>query len=716
MGSRSKRRRIEKAGPSSDAPRVRRSWPTPAIAGVLIGLAAAGLIVAWLLSPSRGAPAGEGDIILITIDTLRADALGFAGNSAVRTPFLDRLAEEGLVFTNAHAHNVVTLPSHANILTGLLPYEHGIRDNAGFVLDSKHATLATMLKAAGYATGAFVGAFPLDRRYGLNQGFDVYDDEYREGDAPLDFVVPERSADEVLRPAMEWFESVAGRKRFLWIHLYDPHAPYRPPASFAEQYRDRPYLGEVAATDEALARFLTPVIEKNPGAMVLVTSDHGEALGDHGELTHGLFAYEATLKVPLIVHAPRTIEPSRDDRYVRHIDIVPTLLNNAGVTVPSELKGTSLLENDDGRDTYFEALSSSLNRGWAPLVGMIHGGTKYIDLPIPELYDLPRDPREERNMVEQNRRMTFRIRALLEKDAPSREAVNRTISEEEGAKLLSLGYLTGNAAKKNYTAEDDPKKLVDVDRMVHEVIDAWQRGDIDRAAVLAEKLVERRSDMPLAREMLAFVLQQKEKPEAAIATLEEAIRRGVATDAMKIRLGLVLSESGRAGDAVEVLAPFADRQDPEMLNAYGIALADTGRMKESVRQFERVLALDATNATAYQNLGVVALRAGDIERARAYLLRALSLNDRLPLALNTLGVVHAREGNDAAALDAWGRAVAADPRQYDALFNMGLVAARSGRPDIARRSLERFISVAPPERYASEIAAARQHLARLPGG
>src|SRR5687768_8381177 len=220
--------------------------------------------------------AGPPDVILITIDTLRADALGFAGNRNVQTPFLDRLAREGVVFTNAHAHNVVTLPSHANILTGLYPYQHGVRDNAGFKLDARYKTIATMLREKGYATGAFIGAFPLDARYGLNQGFDVYDDKYREGVNPLSFEVQERPASEVLDAATKWFRASAGRKRFLWIHLYDPHAPYRPPGEFARTYATTPYLGEIAAMDAALERILGPLIEETSNLFTIVTADHGE--------------------------------------------------------------------------------------------------------------------------------------------------------------------------------------------------------------------------------------------------------------------------------------------------------------------------------------------------------------------------------------------------------------------------------------------------------
>jgi arylsulfatase A-like enzyme len=303
---------------------------------------AATLVLALALLGCHKAPVAvqkPDDIILITIDTLRADSVGFAGNTRVKTPFLDRIASEGIVFSNAHAHNVVTLPSHVNILTGLYPYQHGVRDNAGFKLDAKHETAATMLRRSGYVTGAFVGAFPLDSRFGLNQGFDVYDDNYGKGAATLDFVIPERPAGAVLDAATRWWQSNAGKKRFMWVHLYDPHAPYRPPEPFATQYASDPYLGEIAYVDDVLDRAIPPLLGKN--ALLIITADHGEARGDHGELTHGLFAYEATLKIPLVVWQ-RGVQHRVEPAYVRHIDIVPTILAASAIAKPAALKGESL--------------------------------------------------------------------------------------------------------------------------------------------------------------------------------------------------------------------------------------------------------------------------------------------------------------------------------------------------------------------------------------
>lgn len=663
----------------------------------------AALLLAACQSRETAAPtaAAAGDIILVTIDTWRADSAGFAGHPRAKTPFLDSLASRGVVFANAHAHNVVTLPSHVNMLTGLNPYEHGVRENAGFVLDEKVETVAERLAKAGYATGAFVAAFPLDRRYGLGQGFDVYDDNYGKGRASLDFKVQERGAAAVLQQAAKWWQDAAGRKRFLWVHLYDPHAPYVPPEPFASTYRDAPYLGEIAATDHALATHLAPLLAND--TTVIVTSDHGEALGDHGEMTHGLFAYEATLKVPLIVVAPG-VSPRKEEAYARHIDIAPTILERAGVK--AELPGQSLLQPLKNADTYFEALSTSLNRGWAPLTGLIRDRKKFIDLPLPELYDLAADPAESRNLYGELRRESAALRQALE--AIKTAAVpNRNVSPEEAARLRSLGYFTGSPSEKP-TAADDPKNLVHVDAKMHEIIDLYQRGQLEQAVRVAREVVRQQPKMNAGRELLAFVLQEADRAGEAIEQL-----RGLPSASSQTQLALLLTESGRPDEALEVIAPLAAKQpDPDVLNAYGIALSELGRANEAMRQFQRVLAADPNNAPAYQNLGIAALRANDLRAAEEQLTKALQLNPNLPLALNAMGVVFIRRGDPGKAADAWQRAFTTDRRQYDALFNLALLRAQQGKLAEARTLLEEFVRIAPPSRYAEELARARQALAR----
>jgi arylsulfatase A-like enzyme/Tfp pilus assembly protein PilF len=680
-------------------------------------IASAAIFVAALAgcrnAETRGddAAAPPGDIILVTIDTWRFDAAGFAGNPAVKTPFLDSLAARGVVFTNAHAHNVVTLPSHANILTGLNPYQHGVRENAGFVLDESHVTIAKLLRDQGYATGAFVAAYPLDARFGLGQGFDVYDDNYGKGRATLDFSVQERAAAAVLEPAARWWQSAEGKRRFLWVHLYDPHAPYAPPEPFASEYATNPYLGEVASVDAALQQHLAPLLRDD--TTIIVTSDHGEALGDHGEQTHGLFAYEATLKVPLVVVAPG-VAPRREEAYAQHIDIAPTVLARAGVTIPQELPGQSLLGPLEPRDTYFESLSASLNRGWAPLTGVIQNGLKYIDLPLAELYDLGADPGETNNLYRERRREVAAARQTLAA-LDLEPSVERNVSPEEAARLRSLGYIAGTqVSSREITEADDPKNLVDIDNRMHQVIDQYQRGDLDSALRIIRGVVAERPQMTAGRELLAFVLQQSERITEAIDVLGQLAADGQASEAAKTQLGLLLAESGKGAAAASILEPLArTSENPDLINGYGIALADQGKVPEAVEQFRRALKLDPNNAPALQNLGILALRHNDVAAAHENLSRALQLNPRLPLALNSMGVVYARRNELPQAVEWWKRAVAVDPKQYDALYNIGLIQAQAGNREDARAALEHFTRTAPPQRYAAELANARRALAAL---
>ena len=454
--------------------------------------------------PARIRPAL--DIVLITIDTLRADALGFSGNARVRTPHLDRLAKGGLVFSNAHAHNVVTLPSHVNILTGLYPYRHGVRDNEGFRLDPRFPTLATLLRQRGYATAASIGAFPLDARFGLAKDFDLYDEAYPQGANAYDFLVPERPAAEVVATARSWYQKNAGRPRFLWVHVYDCHAPHIPPPALQGEFVDAPYLGEVTGVDEALGPLLEDVRGTGTGTLVVLTSDHGEALGEHGEETHGIFAYEGTLHVPLVLWSPGLVSPGIDSGLARHVDIVPTILEAASTPLPDGLPGRSLLHREGpaaGETSYFEALTATLTRGWAPLRGEMDGRFKYIDLPIPELYDLSQDRVEQKNLFEREPDKARSLARLLpENDSPSPHEE----PAENVARLRSLGYLSGSSPHKGpYGPADDPKTLIDLERDIQKAVDLYRQGKLKDALALARTLVARRPAMALGYEYVSFL-------------------------------------------------------------------------------------------------------------------------------------------------------------------------------------------------------------------
>lgn len=653
------------------------------------------------------------DIVLVTIDTLRADAVGFMGNTEVRTPELDKIALEGRVYDRAYAHNVVTLPSHTNMLTGLYPHQHGVRENSGFRLGDDVPTLATLLGEAGFRTGAFIAAFPLDARYGLNRGFDVYDDQYPEGANADQFLGAERPGDEVVKAAVDWWDKNAGQKRFLWLHLYDPHAPYLPPEPWATEYRERPYLGEVAATDSYLEPLFSRLRPNRDKTLLVVTSDHGEALGSHGEQSHGLFCYEPTLRVPLVLWGG-TVVAGRDQRLAGHVDFLPTILKTLDLPIPENVAGRDLLSGGGTTDAlYFEALTTYYNRGWAPLRGVVTDSHKMIELPLPELYDLDNDPAETTNVVRDERRLFRDLREILPSESwPPAEV--REVSAAEMEKLRSLGYLADTPdTKKIFSAEDDPKNLVDVDRKIHETIEAYSLGRYVDAVRTAQELVNERPDMVTGYEYMALSLRQLEKPAEAIAVLRSALDRGLSHATLLRQLGLTYAENGYAQEAIDVLSPMAESGDPETLNALGIALSDAGRHAEGLAVLRRGLELDPSAPKTLEALGVVTLRTGDAPGAQRFLEQALERNPRLPFCWNTLGVAHAYQGRTIEAMDAWENAVSIDGRQYDALYNLGMTALRTGQSDRARSALERYISIAPAERYAADIANARRALSTL---
>ncbi|HXT51991.1 MAG TPA: sulfatase-like hydrolase/transferase [Thermoanaerobaculia bacterium] len=684
--------------------------------------AAAGAPTAAATRPGHTGHPGQPDVILVTIDTLRADAVGFGGNAKGTTPLLDRFAAGGRVFTDAHAHNVVTLPSHVNILTGLFPYQHGVRENTGFRLGAQVPTLATVLRGAGYATGAFVGGYPLSARFGLANGFDAYDDRFSSGGLDDQFSLAERRGDEVVRAALAWWREPAGKPRFLWVHLYDPHAPYAPPAPIAARFAD-PYLGEVAAADEFLKPLLGPLLGARAArTLLVVTADHGEARGEHGEQTHGLFAYEGTLHVPLLVWGSG-VTAGRDDRPAAHVDIFPTVLAAAGVAPPADGRarpGRPLLRAwtpaERNADLYFESLSAALNRGWAPLRGLLRGGRKFIHLPQAELYDLPRDPREERNLVDADRPAVRAAFAALPRESqwpPPREA----ISSEEAARLRSLGYVAeGGSTTIAFGPQDDPKNLVELDRKVEQVIDAYSRGRLQQAVALARAVVQARPSMPLGHSLLAQALLQSGKDDEALEVMREARTGRVASPTLLRQLGLTLAERGSTDEARSVLTPLAAAGDSEADVALALTDSEAGRQREALTRLERLLAADPRDAGAWEVRALVELRLGHWQAARDAARRSVDLQTVRPRAWNDLGVALFQLNDIPGALDAWQRAVDLDPRLWDALWNLGVQASTHGRPAIARAALQRFIDAAPPSRYAKDLAEARRLLATLPAG
>jgi arylsulfatase A-like enzyme/Tfp pilus assembly protein PilF len=665
-------------------------------------------------------------VLLVTVDTLRADALGAYGRAGAETPWMDRLAAEGVRFAEARAQNVVTLPSHANILSGRYPTDHGVRDNAGFRFPATTETLATLLKARGYRTGAFVSAFPLDSRFGLERGFDVYDDRFANVDTHTAFEMEERKGPETVALARDWIRAQGDSPWFCWVHLYEPHFPYAPPEPLRSRFASAPYQGEVAAADAALGPLLESVLAAGRGGRVLVvlTSDHGESLGEHGEPTHGIFAYEATLRVPLVLHAPRILRPRVVREPVRHVDVLPTVLDALGLDPPPRLAGRSLLASASGatlppRESYLEALSSARNRGWAPLFGLVKGPFKYVDLPLPELYDLASDPGESRNLAAREPQRLEEMKAAL---ARAREGDRgwEGGAEDEGVRerLRGLGYVAAARAhgSRTFTDADDPKRLIALDAELQGLIEQYQSGDLPGAIARGERLVAARPSMPLAWVQLGFLHRERGDLSAAIDSLQKALALAPEDSGTAALLGAYLTEGGRPREAIRVLDAYAGRPDPDLdvVIARGVALAAGGRSAEAEAAFAVARRLDPSNALPLVNLGTLYLGARDYVKAQSALLAALELNPRVARAHNALGVIAAETGAPEQAITHWKLAVALEPREFDTLFNLGALLVKSGRSAEARPYLERFLREAPRALYRRDFSKVRTWLDTAP--
>ena len=742
MAKRSRKPAVGRGGPSQPAsPETARRarWVWWLVAIVAVG----GAFVVWRLA--RLAPASlavvrtpDQNVLLVTIDTLRADALGCYGGQAA-TPNLDRLAADGVRYDFAHAHAVMTLPSHASILTGLYPFQHGIRENSGYRLPPGTQTLATLVGSQGYDTGAFIGGFPLDSRFGLDAGFGLYDDQMNETQQSSEFALAERPADVVVRRALDWL-GARQRRWFAWVHVFDPHAPYRPPGEYAARYASNPYAGEVAFVDAALGPLLDRVRSAaDRPTLVIVTGDHGEGLGDHGEATHGMFAYEATLRIPLVIaqigaqigaqvggasrEAPAGGRGVVSAQPVQHVDLAPTVTAALALGAPAQGPGRSLLDpiadgDANARASYFEALSPSLNRGWAPLRGVLVGRGKFIDLPLWETYDLARDPAETANLADKDPARRQVLEARLREFGPTDPGARRAEDPETIARLRSLGYTSGSpsALRKAYTEDDDPKRLVDLDQAMHRGLVLFQEGRAREAIDVYRGIVSRRPDMTIASLHLAFLQWEAGEAGQAIATLKAARDKAAADPEVEWRLGMYVSETGATAEALPLLEQ-AGRQPGagvDALNALGICYARAGRSADALATFQRILTIDARDAMAWQNIGSVHLQAGRRDEAREAFRRSIEINPGWAASYTGLGVVELQSGNRRAAIAAWTQAVDLNPSDFDALFNLATELINDGQAAAARPYVERFVRAAPPAFYAKDIARLRAWLARSP--
>jgi len=639
-------------------------------------------VAAFGLLRARGTTPVRPSVLLVTLDTLRADRLGAYGNRDGLTPALDALAAAGTVFDEALASVPLTLPSHATILTGREPPRHGVHDNGTYVVPADIPTLATQLEAEGYDTGAFLGAYVLDRRFGLARGFHSYDDRIERAEFGRSELESERRCEAVVAAAASWLPARSSRF-FAWVHLYDTHAPYDAPATYREAHSGRPYDAEVAHADACVGRLLeaarVAAQRIGGGLLVFALADHGESLGEHGELTHGFFVYQSTLRIPFLVAGPGVPKGERRTGPARTADLMPTLLGRLGLKPTQPLDGVDLFEKRVSV-AYAESVYPA-TFGWSPLRSMRQGSLKLIDAPRPELYDLASDPGEVSDLSLQRPEDTKRLRAALQafrRDA--REAAHAAVDGESAERLRALGYVATQTAAEEPDGGPDPKERIEAYRAFEDATWADARGDTEKALEGLRRVAASDPGNPVFRRALAASLRQAGSYAEAVRALA-TLGEDVVDPVLWHERGLAMATAGRVdqAEASERRAIELNPVLPEPHNHLGVLLAGSGRLAEALQRFEIVTTLDPNNARAWNNRANVLRDLGRSGEAVAAYRRAADLSPGDADSWNGLGVMDVQAGRAGEAVVLFRKALALAPQHAEARLNLAVALAQSGR-------------------------------------
>ena len=665
------------------------------------------------------------NVLLITIDTIRPDRFSCYSTKYLKTPHIDALAAKGALFDRAIAHNPLTLPSHVNILLGTTPLYHGVHQNSKSIVTEDFLTMAEYLKSKAYSTAAFIGAFPLDSRFGLPQGFDVYDDSLP-SKASIEFAYPEKKAEKVIKAALGWIEK-QDSKWFAWVHIWDPHVPYIPPEPFKSQFKDDPYSGEVAYVDSELGKMFDRLEENNlmENTYIILTGDHGESLGEHGELTHGYFAYNSTLWVPLIIAGPG-VGAIRIDEYVSHVDIFPTVCDILGIKEPSFLQGISLMPLMKGkkikkRAIYFESLDAYYNRGWAPLRGFVEERKKFIDSPLPEFYDMEDDFDEEKNLVQKINLDEYRkkLRKIEEEfSSPQRAQGRQKIDREAQEKLRSLGYIVSPVSqlKKSYGPEDDLKTLLPFHQKHINAMSLYNEGKVAEGVKLLSDIIKERKDFSRAYFDLSRIYRAQGLMEDAMAVMEEGLKNNPGNYSIISGYGIFLVKEGKLDRGIELLhrgLALIDF-DPEVWINLGIAYWRKGEYQKALEHYEKALSLDNNDAVIFSNLGTLYLsifrqtkKREDHYRSIESFKKAVELDPALASSYNGLGGAYKIMGQNDEAIAAWEKSLELNPDFDFPIYNLGVAYLEKGNKDQALKYFQRYLvlkgnKISPEDRQKIE--------------
>ncbi len=650
------------------------------------------------------------NVLLVTLDTTRADHLSCYKNEAVqninrgaRTPHLDALAARGARFAHATAHVPLTLPSHASMFTGTYPPVHQLRDMGGFVLDRRHVTMVTIAKNSGFQTAAFLGSKAVGRQFGLQQGFDVYDDQMasQDDEAKLPGIFPERRAAATTDRALEWLKQHGQEKFLMWVHYYDPHDPYDPPEPYKSAYPKDPYSGEIAYTDEQVGRLLDSLGQNRvlDRTLVIVMGDHGEGLNDHGEKAHGIFLYDDTLHVPFMMAGPGISAGKVVTEQVRSIDLFPTVLEFLGLPPSPAAQGLSLWpliqggKQPSGKGAnyaYIETLYPKTYMNWSELRGIRTGEWKFVLGPRPELYDLVHDPEEKENVIDgypaEADRLQKKIWEVIGPPQRDQKVAYTPVDAKTQQELASLGYVSAGAPRELVLdmKGPDPKDRLAMLRAMQQYEHFMNGKSFAQAARVMEQGVEADPANPLARLYLGRAYEKLRNWRQAIKTYRASVEMGVATDQILSRLGkayLRVNELQNAIDAME-MANNLNPTDLDNLRNLGTAYLQFNRQADAEKAFKAIVVQDDRYAAAYNGLGLVAIQRGDGDTARPNFEKAIEL----------------------------------DPEQVEPLLNLGLLYKSTGHREQALRYFTLFLEKATRENYGHLFAQVREAIQDLRRG
>jgi len=717
--------------PGSGAPDTGRGVSGRVFRGVAAGRTwwlALSLTIPLALSCTREAPAPERarpdfsqhNLLVVTIDTLRPDRLGCYGYREAQTPHLDRLAAEGARFAHCYASAPLTLPSHAALFTGRYPFAVNVRNNGTYFLRDAEVTLAELFRQRGFATSATVAAYVLSSKFGLAQGFDAYDDALGSGDLLRTFT-SEIPAAEVFRRFRRWLDRRGRGRFFAWVHFYDPHLPYAPPGEWAERFAADPYSGEVAYVDAHVGRILDELEARGLAARTLVvaTSDHGEAFGEHGEEGHGVFCYEENIRVPLIIRGSSVAAGTVVDERVQLVDLMPTLLELYGIAPPDGLQGRSfvpLLRGEGGEEpppVYFESLLPQEDKNWAPLTGVVAAGHKYIALPEPELYDLAADPHERHNLFRERRRTAHELdqalRELLRSATASGEG-RRVLSAEDERQLRALGYVSSSSLRAQEMI--DPKQGIVVDQAIKRVRRELEAGAADRAGAALDALRARFAEveMPELYSLRHEVAAARGDETAALAALAEGSARFPEIEQFPFKRALYLFDRQRY-DEVERLSRELLARNPR----YSQALILLGRVAEkrgdpaqALGFYRRALEIEPRSAALRKRLAETLLASGELRQALELYeeLTAAGSFDEAGGELCKIAMLHSRFGHLDRAEELFRRGLALEPRGVHYL-SFAFILATNHKPEEATATMKIAL-----EQYGAELTPEQALLAR----